>query len=253
MKNTGINRLFTLLACCALAGCQADSSSTASLISAGAGTGGSMARFTVAGNALYMVSNSSLRVYDISRNTDPQSVAKISLGFGVETIFPYKQNLFIGTQTGMYIYDIARPGSPQRLSFYQHIVSCDPVVVQGNMAYVTLRSGTNCRGATLNSLDVVDVSNLNAPKVLKSYPMKNPHGLGVDGNLLFVCEGDYGLKVLDISNPLDVKQIQYIENVRTYDVIPNRNVLIVTGKDGIFQYSYADPRALKLLSTIAFD
>lgn len=185
---------------------------------------------------------------------DPKPGAKLTLGFGIETIFPYQQNLFIGSQTGMYIYDISQPDAPKQLSIYQHIVSCDPVVAQGNTAYVTLRSGTTCRGNTsFNSLDVIDVSNLRAPKVLRSYPMKNPFGLGIDGNLLFVCEGDFGLKVLDVTDPLNIKQLQFIENVRTYDVIPNRKVLIVTGKDGIYQYSYADPTALKLLSRLDFN
>jgi hypothetical protein len=239
-----------------LAGCSKDSTGADAIpnASSGAGTGGSMARFTVAGNSLYMVSNSSLQVYDLSRNTDPKPGVKLTLGFGLETIFPYNQNLFIGTQTGMYIYDISQPNAPRQLSLYRHIVSCDPVVAQGNTAYVTLRSGTTCRGNTsFNSLDVIDVSNLQAPRVLKSYPMKNPHGLGIDGNLLFVCEGDFGLKVLDVSNPLAIKQLQFIENVRTYDVIPNRNVLIVTGKDGIYQYSYAEPGTLKLLSRLDFN
>jgi hypothetical protein len=251
MKTTSLSTYW--LAALLLAGCGKDSTTADAFVSA-AGTGGSMARFTIADNSLYTVSNSSLQVYDISRNTDPRPGAKLTLGFGVETIFPYRQNLFIGTQTGMYIYDIARPAAPQLLSQYQHIVSCDPVVVQGSTAYVTLRSGTTCRGNTsFNSLDVIDVSNLSSPKVLKSYPMKNPHGLGIDGNLLFVCEGDFGLKVLDATDPLNIKQIQFLEGVRTYDVIPRQNVLIVTGKDGIYQYSYADPKALKFLSRLEFN
>jgi hypothetical protein len=218
--------------------------------SPGSGTGGSTARFTISGNTLYMVSNTDLQAYDITRSSDPRRGSKTQLGFGVETIFPYRSNLFIGTQTGMFIYDISRPDSPQRVGMYTHIQSCDPVVAQGNYAYVTLRSGTNCRNVALNSLDVIDMSNLANPKLIKSYPMKNPHGLGVDGPLLFVGEGDYGLRVMDISNPNDVRQIQYFDSTRTYDVIPTKKRLIVTGPDGIYQYSYADGKQLALLSKI---
>ena len=124
--------------------------------------------------------------------------------------------------------------------------------MQGNLAYVTLRSGTGCRNG-LNLLDIIDVSNLSAPRVLKSIPMINPHGLGVDGTMLFICEGDSGLKMFDLSNPTDPKLLQHITNVRSYDVIPSRNVLIVTGKDGIYQYSYADRKELKLLSKLTIE
>ncbi|TAE30642.1 MAG: hypothetical protein EAZ91_09930 [Cytophagales bacterium] len=217
--------------------------------SAGAGTGGSMARFTVAGNTLYLVSSTTLRAYDVKDSRNPIPGQETKLGFGVETIFPYGKNLFIGTQTGMIIYDASREGDPRHLSTYSHIRSCDPVVVQGNLAYVTLRNGTPCGGG-INVLEVIDVSDLRAPKILKSFPMQSPHGLGVDGNVLFVCEGDSGLKLFDLTDPINPKLLQHLQDVRSYDVIPSRDLLIVTGKDGIYQYSYADRKTLKLLSTL---
>ncbi len=221
--------------------------------SPGSGVGGSTARFTISGNTLYTISNTELQAYDIANSSDPKTGSKTPLGFGVETLFPYRNNLFIGTQTGMFIYDITQANSPKQVSLYTHIQSCDPVVAQGNYAYVTLRSGTTCRNTAVNTLDVVDISNLASPKKVKSYPMKNPHGLGVDSTLLFVGEGDYGLRVMDISNPLDVRELQSFENTKTFDVIPNRKRLIVTGPDGIYQYSYADLKQLKLLSKISVE
>ena len=231
-----------------LASCAKDAGSNAP--SPGSGVGGSTARFTISNNTLYTVSNTDLQAYDISKSNDLITGSKTSLGFGVETIFPYHNNLFIGTQTGMYIYDINQPGTPKQMALFSHIRSCDPVVAQGNYAYVTLRSGTTCRNVAANSLDVVDISNVSSPKLLKSYPMKNPHGLGADSSLLFVGEGDYGLRVMDISNPLDVREIQYFDSTKTYDVIPNRKLLIVTGPDGIYQYSYANLKQLTLLSKL---
>jgi hypothetical protein len=236
----------------ALLSCEKGSSSADS-ISPGSGTGGSTARFTVANNALYVVTNTSLQAYDISRSDNPRIGSKTNIGIGVETIFPYKNNLFVGTQTGMYIFDLGIPDQPRRLSVYNHFQSCDPVVAQGNYAYVTLRGGTTCRNTSLNTLDVIDISNLSQPKVIASYPMKNPHGLGIDGTVLFVTEGDYGLRVLDITNPLLIKQTQFFEDIKAYDVIPTQKRLLVTGPDGIYQYSYADPTKLQLLSKISVE
>lgn len=242
--------LYSLLVLVILTSCSNASSSDSP--SPGSGTGGSTARFTVSGNTLYTVNNTALQAYDISSSSNPIKGSKTNIGFGVETIFPYQNNLFIGTQTGMYIYDINQPNAPKSIGIYTHILSCDPVVVQGNYAYVTLRSGTNCRNqsVTANSLDVIDIRNLASPKLLRSYPMTNPRGLSADGTLLFVGEGDYGLRVMDISDPTDVKELEYFYNTKTYDVITTQKLLIVTGPKGIYQYSYADPNQLKLLSEI---
>ncbi|GAB3919669.1 LVIVD repeat-containing protein [Larkinella terrae] len=215
----------------------------------GSGTGGSMARFAVAGNYLYVVNQNSLQVYDVQQSGQPTSLSKVSLGFGVETIFPYNRHLFIGTQTGMYIMNLENPAKPQQTALYRHIFSCDPVVAQGNYAYVTLRSGTACNSGP-NRLEVVDISNLANPVQVNSIAMTNPHGLGIDGNLLFVSEGDSGLKVFDATDPVKLQLIKTFDNIRSYDVIPNRSMLIVTGKDGIFQYRYDASQQLTLLSKL---
>jgi len=242
MKN--LSQLLLLLL---LVSCQAGSSDSPS---PGSGVGGSTARFTISGSTLYTISNTTMQSYNIATSSNPKPGGKTMLGTGIETIFPYRGNLFIGTQTGMLIYNTTTPNSPQRIGFYSHIQSCDPVVAQGNYAYVTLRSGTPCRNASINSLDVVDISNLSSPKLIKSYPMTNPHGLGVDGTVLFVGEGEAGLRVMDISDPTNVRQLQYFDNTRAFDVIPYKKRLLVTGPDGIYQYSYADMKQLKLLSKI---
>lgn len=238
--------LYSLFLIALLGGCSKSSDG----ISPGAGIGGSTARFTVAGNRLYLVSSTTLRTYDITQSSDPKPGDKTKLGIGVETIFPYRNHLFIGTQTGMFIYEMGTSGQPKYLSQYAHVQSCDPVVVQGDYAYVTLRSGTACNPVAANVLDVLDIRDLRTPKVLRSYPMRSPYGLGIDGNLLFVTEGDNGLRMMDATKPTDLREIQHLTDVRAYDVIPNEKLLIVTGRDGIYQYSYADPTQLKLLSKL---
>jgi hypothetical protein len=248
-------KLLPFLLFLALLGCNQAGSDG---LSPGTGVGGSMARFTIAADHLYVVDNSKLHSFNVARSNDPQRTQTTDLGFGIETIFPYRNNLFIGSQTGMYIYGLANPAQPQRLSFYQHIQSCDPVVAQGNFAYVTLRSGTACRNAAINSLDIINIADLTQPKLIRSYPMLNPHGLGVDGNLLFVAEGNNGLKLLDISNPLDAKTLEFFQNVKSFDVIPLRNTLIVTGSGGIYQYRYqqptpTQPASLSLLSQLPIE
>lgn len=224
----------------------------ASSVGPATGTGGSTARFTIANGYLYIVDNRSLKTYNIQNTANPIFIKKTSLNTVVETIFPLNNHLLIGTQNGMYIYNISTPESPQFVSVYSHVVSCDPVVAEGNYAYVTLRSGTNCNRG-INVLDVIDIKDLKTPKLINSYAMQSPHGLGVGGNLLFVTEGNNGMKVFDKTNPTALKQINYFQGFSAVDVIPQDNVLIITGKDGVYQYSYNDQKELKLLSKIAIN
>ncbi len=211
------------------------------------GKGGSMARFTISGNYLYTVDTEQLKVFDIQAPANPEFVNNIRLGWGIETIFPYQQNLFIGTQFGMQVYNISDGKNPQFVTEVRHIYSCDPVVVEGNYAYVTLHSENSRCGRFTNELQVIDITNLGDTKIVRTYPMEKPLGLGIDNDILFVC--DDGLKVYDASDVHNLQLLQYF-NIEAYDVIPNNGLLIVTGDDGIYQYSY-DGTELNLVSTIS--
>jgi hypothetical protein len=151
----------------------------------------------------------------------------------------------------MHIMDLNSPESPAKLSTYEHVRSCDPVVVDDNYAYVTLRSGTMCQGFA-NQLEVIDIQDLRAPRLLRTYPMTNPHGLGIDNKTLFVCDGNDGLKAYDASdiNNIAKNMLAHYKNINATDVIPYNNTLIMIGEDGLFQYDYSNPKDIRLLSTI---
>lgn len=225
------------------------SSASGGKSSPGAGTGGSMARFTIYQDYLYTISQSSMTLFNIKNEAKPDSTTTVNLGQGIETIFPYKDKLFIGSNTGMHIYDNADPANPKRLSIFQHTRACDPVVVEGDVAYVTLRQGW-C-GQSPNRLDVVNIKDLARPTIIKSYDMQNPHGLGISNGKLFICEGKFGLKSFDASNVQDIKLQQHITDINAFDVIPlTANLLLMVGEDGFYQYDYSDPKNLKQLSKI---
>jgi hypothetical protein len=82
--------------------------------------------------------------------------------------------------------------------------------------------------------------------------MTNPHGLGVDGNTLFICDGSDGLKAFDISDINTISQHMLFQDktINAVDVIPLNSVLMMIGADGIFQYDYSDPNNIALLSQI---
>ena len=121
--------------------------------------GGSSAKFAIKENILYVVESEYLNVFDISHENESLLLEKSRVGFGIETIFPFGDLLFLGTQIGVLIYDISIPSKPEYLSEYAHIVSCDPVVTDGEYAYLTLRTGSNC-GRPINELQILGLSDI---------------------------------------------------------------------------------------------
>ena len=217
----------------------------------GSGTGGSMARFTINDELLYIAEESELSVVDISTPSNPVELSSEYAGWNIETIFHYQDYLYLGSATGMYIYDLENPQSPQQVSFLQHVLGCDPVVVKDNYAYVTIRGGNNC-GQNFNQLDVVDVSDKNNPRIVNSYEMNNPFGLGVKDDWLFVCDGDEGLKIFDTKNTPDLSLVDQFTNINTYDVIPLDDKLLMIGDNTLSQYSYKG-NEVNLISTFSLN
>jgi hypothetical protein len=218
----------------------------------GSGTGGSMARFMLNDNYLYVIAiPTRLKTVDITTVTEMAVIDSVIMPRNMETLFRLENNLFVGTTTGMLIFDLVDPQKPAFVSAYDHIRACDPVVVDGQYAFVTLRSGNMCNNAQ-NLLEVIDISSLANPYLVKSYPMFNPHGLGTDGDLLFVCDGAAGLKIYDKSDPLAIitNRIAHYPDFDTYDVIPMNGILMLVGEGGIYQYDYSDPENIVQISHI---
>jgi hypothetical protein len=218
-----------------LLGC--NSSNDSAMADGGGGQGGSMTRFAIQGNYMYVVSNSSIEVFS-TLNNQFEKVHTEQIEWGLETIFARGEYLYLGAQSAMFIYSIADPEVPTFLFRYEHITSCDPVVVQGNRAYVTMSSGSACNlGA--NALEIIDITNPTNPTLIRNYQMTSPGGLAVDDNLVFVCEGSHGVTVLDISVETQPQEITTLTGLDAYDVILRNGIATITGKDGIFQYSYS--------------
>ena len=215
------------------------------------GQGGSMARFTLMSGHLYAVDEYSLRVFDVNKEDEPTFIKNIDLGWGIETIFPFQEKLFIGSNTGMHIYDASVPSDPKKMAEYSHFTSCDPVVVNEDYAFVTLRNGQFCRQG-VNELQVLDIKDPYNPKLLKSYEMLNPHGLGLAGDYLYIAEGQHGLKSFNVSDVMNIdkNQLEFLKSMKSVDIIPGPKSLIVIGPDGVCQFDYSTPSVLKPLSCI---
>lgn len=201
----------------------------------GTGQGGSLARFTIAQKHLYVVDDMKLHVYSLANASSPKLTSTQLIGEDIETIYSYKDKLFVGSQDAMYIYSISDAGHPDKLGTASHVRACDPVVADDTVAYVTVRGGNSC-GGTLNAMYVYDVKNLLNPVQRNVINMDSPWGLGMSGNTLFVCNGSNGLAIYDISNRYypSLKKRYYDDTY--YDVIPYNDMLICMVQGGMLLY-----------------
>jgi len=103
--------------------------------------------------------------------------------------------------------------------------------------------------------DLSDISDIQLIHTLGN--LYSPRGLGILGDKLYVC--DNGLKVFDISDPLnqkpvwvgDLSHITELRKVDAYDVIPlsDKNVILLIGADGFYQLD-ASGEQMSLISAI---
>lgn len=207
-----------------------------------AGAGGSLAKFALVGNYLYVISDPhAVSVYDISNPAKPVSKGNTYMGFDIETIFPYKDKLYLGASNGLYIASIATPDKPALLGSVTHFRACDPIVANDSVSYVTLRSaGSNC-GSTKNVLNVYNSKDPYHPELKKEVAMQSPYGLGLSGRALYVCEAGNGLTIFDLTDPYNPAQVQRLTDAAYFDVIPYDKVLIAWTTTGVSFFDASDP------------
>ncbi|MES2645998.1 MAG: hypothetical protein V4717_03910 [Bacteroidota bacterium] len=217
---------------------------------AGTGKGGSLTRFTIAGDYLYAVDNHYLYAYSLTNPMKPAKVYTSPLNFDIETIYPFDKYLFLGTRTGLLIYSIDTASAPRLIGQASHARSCDPVVANDSVAFVTLKGNGNC-GPAVSGLYVYDIKTIGTPMLQETVELHEPVGLGLQDSVLYVCCGDAGLKVFNVKSPYSPKLITTKKDALYVDVIPYNGILICFARAGILLYDIANPAIPILVKEIA--
>lgn len=232
--------------------CEKDSNSTAARdYNSGSGTGGSLARFTIVGKYLYIADFATLNIYDISDPESPRLYKTVDVGFGVETIFPYKDKIFIGSRDGMYIYGFNRYGFFSKFGEARHVRSCDPVVANDTAAYVTLRSGNAC-GVGEDGLYIYDIRKVKNPVQKSLLRISQPLGLGLKDTVVFVCRMQEGLTLVNVKNSSDPKEMYTIKEADYRDVIPYDDLLICYVSTGLLLYDISNLNDVKQVGHVKY-
>jgi hypothetical protein len=248
MKFLSIRIIILFISCVVVYSCTKDGADNAAAATS-TGKGGSLAKFTIVGNYFYSVDAHYLYTYDITNPVNPVKTNQSAINFDIETIYPFNNRLFIGTRTGMYIYSIDTPSMPSKIAEARHARSCDPVVANDSIAFVTLKGNTNCGPAT-SGLYVHDIKNIFQPTLIKTVAINSPEGLGLQGNVLYICCNNEGLKVYNVSNPSNPVEKATLTGKYFRDVIPYNNLLICYVSDGITLYDLSKPETPVLIQHI---
>ncbi len=227
----------------------ADYSNSQSSTKSSSNIAGSESRFAIINNYLYTVSTGTLSSIDISNPFAPKLAGYQGAGVNGESIFTLNNKLFIGGSTGISVFSVDNASAPESEGGFGHFCSNDPVIADGNIAYVTLSANNRCQG-DVDELDVLDVSNMQAIKLIKTYPLSGPKGLSKDGNTLFICDGAQ-VKVFNAANSNNITLQQTIKVNSAYDVICYNKIAYVSAAGGLYQFDYHDLTNIKQLSKIA--
>lgn len=210
-------------------------------------TAGSMARFLPIENYLYAINDSDLLLFEINKDEKPNRWGKIGTNTWAETLYTLNDFLFVGSATGMLMYDVSEAGNPTFINKIDHFRSCDPVVADLEYAYVTLRGGTNCF-TERNELQIINIQDPKDLEVTSTHLMFNPHGLAVHENYVIVCDGSAGIKVVDVSNKSKPSVVETYPIEFAYDIILDFPNALVVGEEKLYQYNLSELPKMKLTS-----
>ncbi|MCO6459779.1 MAG: hypothetical protein J5I59_00110 [Saprospiraceae bacterium] len=219
--------------------------------SSGNGKSGSTASMITYGDYMYFIDNSILRTMSLTDPAHPVQTSQVNIPGIAETLFAFEDALYVGTRTGVLVYDLTNKAQPVYQDNAFHWPAHDPVVVQGNYGYSTTRWGDQ-EGSGGGNLTVLDVSNRLNPITLYSIPQEYPYGLGISGEYLYVCNGSFGINIFKI-NQFN-SQVDFVSNIKTdavYDCIPSEELLICQMSTGIGIFNISTPDKPVLISKIS--
>lgn len=218
---------------------------------------GSYATIIPVDDYLYAVDKGELYTFKMI-DKKAELVNQQDVGFNIENLHHNEGRLLIGSQEALYIYAIDNDGIPVRKSTteYQQLdifYPCDPVIAEGNYAYVTLSSGQgNCRNTRINELRIFDITTLTKPVLISQLSLNEPKGLGLKDDHLYICTRS-GLQVVNIKDKKVPQIVNDVNDITGKDIIVNGDKLTIIDKTKLAQYKIESPKKITFLSNIFLD
>ncbi|WP_263451963.1 LVIVD repeat-containing protein [Hyalangium gracile] len=198
----------------------------------------------VDGNRMYAQASGANQVliFDVSNPLDPVLLTRYTVpadgnGFGYpHDAFAYQNRLYINQMgQGYYVVDVTDGFNPLPLGSYTYDVQpFNPTHANavGTFAGRTIAfEGGENTNAHLRVLDVTDPAHIVKIGEFAMRPQTSIHNMVLVGKRLYVAWYAEGLRVLDVSNPTQPRQIAYANTFRDSD--PGRGEGLFVGAIGI--------------------
>jgi len=156
---------------------------------------------------------------------------------------------------GLWVVDVSDVSRPRRRGNIQTVASAYGMVVESDVAYLTVRSYEG----GWNGIYAINVSNPDTLRILDSLAMERPYALSKSGSLLFVTHGDIEtnpidttVTIVDVADPTNLQPVGYV--IGGYDAleITSRDSIafIAARHAGLKIFDCRDPANPQLLSTV---
>jgi hypothetical protein len=181
----------------------------------------------VEGNLLYAMSpspNNETLLFDIASPSEPLLLTRFTAPGGDTTGYPhdafaYQGRLYINHwDLGYVIADVNDPGRVRQLGKYQYSNQTSHANAVGtiNGRTIAFEGGENY-DAHLRVLDVTDPTHIVKIGEFRLRPQSSIHNMVLVGTRLYIAWYQEGVRVLDVSNPAEPRQLAYYNTFRETD------------------------------------
>ncbi|MDD4871569.1 MAG: hypothetical protein PHR77_13510 [Kiritimatiellae bacterium] len=175
-----------------------------------------------------------------------QIVGKLDIGPCMDAAVCGNRAYFIG-QEKLYLADISEPAHPRITGTLAGLGNTRQIVVARDVAYVSSRA---------DGLFVISVKDSTAPKLLCHYDsIEWATGLAISGDILFIACRNFGVELVDISNPQKPRHLSTVRTGEAQSVVA-RNEWLYSGVWGTSEIVVTDihnPRRPHITSRVPLD
>ncbi|MBN1316658.1 MAG: hypothetical protein JXA42_14365 [Anaerolineales bacterium] len=186
-----------------------------------------------------------LRIIDISAPDLPREVASMELPEGVQQLELEGKKLALSSGDRIFIIDVSRPDNPISMGSYTPLRNGRRIKTDGYYAYVADPDG---------GLKIYDISG-DQPLLLYAESGSSVYDVLTQGNLIYLADGENGIRILNSSNPTNpthIAQIPLGGIVQGLDIYED-TLFAACGEFGLAIINITNPWSPKVLSHLDTD
>jgi hypothetical protein len=220
-------------------------------------TGGLVGRLKVDGNYTYLADGTGgLWIIDVEDPEDPHGVGQLSVnGFAwdvdMEGDFCYVLDMPLPADSlgSVWIIDVTDPAHPVERSQIPRIyLKSNPVIwnaldVLGDYLYITIPPDSG--------LLIVDISDPDSSQIASFFNTEGYlYDVFVSGDYAYLANDDRGLRIIDVSDPIEPKEVGYWLQEYIVDVYVKDYLAIVASSVNLFILDVSDPANPKEIGSL---